>query len=87
MYLQGGFQWVAPGDGATRVMRESDGQGEKTVTIVKGVALDPLDLASPGKHLCTACGSEGTVKDGVMEIQCRPLRLDHRSAQTRRPQS
>jgi translation initiation factor 1 len=44
-------------------------RGGKSVTIVKGLALDPLALALLGKQLRTACGSGGTVKDGVIEVQ------------------
>ena len=57
------------GDGAVRVSRESKGRGGKSVTIVKGLALDPVALALLGKELRTACGSGGTVKDGVIEVQ------------------
>jgi translation initiation factor 1 len=57
------------GDGKVRVARQSKGRGGKTVTIVKGVALDAAALAALGKQLRTACGSGGTVKDGVIEIQ------------------
>jgi translation initiation factor 1 len=52
-----------------RVMRETKGRGGKSVTIVRGLALDPLALASLGKQLRAACGSGGTVKDGVIEVQ------------------
>lgn len=57
------------GDGVVRVTRETKGRGGKSVTLVKGLALDPLALASLGKQLRTACGSGGTVKDGVIEVQ------------------
>lgn len=57
------------GDGVVRVSRQSKGRGGKTVTLVKGVALDPVALALLGKQLRTACGSGGTVKDGVIEVQ------------------
>src|SRR5471030_1184098 len=57
------------GDGVARVSRETKGRGGKSVTIVKGLALDPLALALLGKQLRTACGSGGTVKDGVIEVQ------------------
>ncbi|AWL03344.1 translation initiation factor Sui1 [Massilia oculi] len=59
----------AVGDGVVRVSRQSKGRGGKTVTLVKGVALDPAALALLGKQLRTACGSGGTVKDGVIEVQ------------------
>ena len=63
-------QSVAPkGDGVVRVSRETKGRGGKSVTLVKGLALDAPSLATTGKQLRTACGSGGTVKDGVIEIQ------------------
>jgi translation initiation factor 1 len=57
------------GDGLVRVSRQTKGRGGKSVTLVKGLALDPVALAALGKQLRTACGSGGTVKDGVIEIQ------------------
>ena len=56
-------------DGVARVSRSSKGRGGKTVTLVKGLALDEAALAQLGKQLRTACGSGGTVKDGVIEVQ------------------
>lgn len=60
---------VPAGDGVVRVSRETKGRGGKAVTLVKGVALDSAGLASLGKQLKASCGSGGTVKDGVIEIQ------------------
>lgn len=57
------------GDGVVRVSRQTKGRGGKSVTLVKGLALDAAALALLGKQLRTACGSGGTVKDGVIEIQ------------------
>ena len=57
------------GAGNVRVARESKGRGGKTVTLVRGLALDAIALAALGKQLRSACGSGGTVKDGVIEIQ------------------
>ncbi len=57
------------GDGVVRVSRQTKGRGGKSVTLVKGLALDPADLALLGKQLRAACGSGGTVKDGVIEVQ------------------
>jgi translation initiation factor 1 len=57
------------GDGAVRVSRRTKGRGGKTVTLVEGLALDSVALALLGKQLRTACGSGGTVKDGVIEVQ------------------
>ncbi|WP_310631347.1 translation initiation factor Sui1 [Paraburkholderia sp.] len=62
-------QTQAPGDSVARVLRETKGRGGKCVTVVRGLALDPVALASLGKQLRTACGSGGTVKDGVIEVQ------------------
>jgi translation initiation factor 1 len=60
---------VPAGDGVVRVSRQTKGRGGKSVTVVKGLTLDPVALALLGKQLRTACGSGGTVKDGVIEIQ------------------
>lgn len=60
---------VPRGDGVVRVSRQSKGRGGKTVTLVKGLALDAAALALLGKQLRSACGSGGTVKDGVIEVQ------------------
>lgn len=57
------------GDGIVRVSRETKGRGGKAVTVVKGLLLDAAGLAELGKQLKTACGSGGTVKDGVIEVQ------------------
>ena len=57
------------GDGTVRVSRETGGRGGKTVTVVRGVALDADALAALGKRLRTACGAGGTAKEGVLEVQ------------------
>lgn len=56
-------------DGIVRVSHETKGRKGKGVTVVKGVALNAEGLAALGKQLKTSCGSGGTVKDGVIEIQ------------------
>jgi translation initiation factor 1 len=56
-----------PKDGVVRVSRTSAGRGGKTVTLVTGVpSSDVTEVAARLKKLC---GSGGTVKDGVIEIQ------------------
>jgi len=60
---------ISKGDGVVRVSREIKGRGGKSVTLVKGLALDGAALALVGKQLKAACGSGGTVKDGVIEVQ------------------
>jgi len=60
---------VPAGDGVVRVSRDTKGRGGKAVTLVKGLPLDAAGLSTLGKSLKAACGSGGTVKDGVIEIQ------------------
>ena len=60
---------IAKTDGVVRVSRETKGRGGKSVTLIKGLALDTQLLAVLGKQLRAACGSGGTVKDGVIEVQ------------------
>ena len=57
------------GDGIVRVSRQTKGRAGKGVTLVKGLDLDDAALIALGKQLKTACGSGGTVKDGVIEVQ------------------
>ena len=58
------------GDGTVRVSRETKGRGGKAVTLVKGAPVaDEAALVQLGKQLKAACGSGGTVKDGVIEVQ------------------
>lgn len=61
--------------GVVLVSRQSKGRGGKTVTLVRGLAVDATALAVLGKQLRSACGAGGTVKDGVIEVQG-----DHRDA-------
>lgn len=57
------------GDGVVRVQRETKGRGGKAVTVVRGLPLDATALTELAKKLKAACGSGGTVKDGVVEVQ------------------
>ncbi len=56
-------------DGIARVSRQTKGRKGKGVTLVTGLALDAADLSSLAKQLKALCGSGGTVKDGVIEVQ------------------
>lgn len=60
---------AAAGDGIVRVGRETKGRSGKTVTLVRGLALDAGALEALGKALRSACGAGGSVKQGVLEIQ------------------
>jgi translation initiation factor 1 len=63
------------GDGIARVGRETKGRKGKGVTVVKGLDLTDPELADLAKRLKRKCGSGGTVRNGVIEIQG-----DHRDA-------
>lgn len=49
--------------------RESSGRHGGVVTLVKNLVLSPDDLKALVKKLKQACGTGGTVKDGIIEIQ------------------
>ena len=57
------------GDGVVRVSRETKGRRGKAVTLVTGVLLTRDALSVLAKQLKQKCGSGGTIKDGVIEIQ------------------
>ena len=57
------------GDGIVRVRRETKGRGGKTVTTVSGVPLEGEALRNLATDLKRRCGTGGTAKDGVIEIQ------------------
>ncbi len=66
------------GDGFVRVQRETKGRKGKGVTLITGLYLEPQQLKALAKELKKRCGTGGTVKDGVIEIQGdqRDLLLD-----------
>jgi translation initiation factor 1 len=57
------------GDGNVRVSRETKGRKGKGVTLIKGLDMDSANLASMSKKLKVMCGSGGTLKEGIIEIQ------------------
>lgn len=57
------------GDGVVRVRRETKGRKGKTVTTVSGVPLSRDSLQELAGELKRRCGSGGSAKDGVIEIQ------------------
>jgi translation initiation factor 1 len=57
------------GDGIVRVSRETQGRKGKGVTVVRGLPGDDATLADLARRLKTLCGSGGTLKDGVVEVQ------------------
>lgn len=57
------------GDGIVRVGRETKGRKGKGVTLIRGVPLPVDELKKLAKELKQKCGTGGTLKDGVIEIQ------------------
>jgi len=60
---------IIPKDGIVRLMRETKGRKGKGVTLINGVPLDPAGMKKLAKFLKQKCGSGGSVKNGVIEIQ------------------
>jgi translation initiation factor 1 len=58
-----------------RVGRETKGRAGKGVTVVTGLGLPLAEIEQLAAGLKKHCGSGGTVRDGVIEIQG-----DHRDA-------
>lgn len=52
-----------------RVQIESKGRGGKTVSLVTGLVMNEEGLKKLAGELKRVCGSGGTIKDGVIEIQ------------------
>ncbi len=62
-------QSIPAGDGTVQVWRETKGRKGKGVCLIKGLSLDQAALKALAKKLKTRCGTGGTVKEGVIEIQ------------------
>lgn len=56
-------------DGIVRIRRETSGRKGKGVTTISGVPLGEKELKELLKVLKKRCGTGGTLKDGVIEIQ------------------
>ncbi|SCX75536.1 translation initiation factor Sui1 [Desulfoluna spongiiphila] len=56
-------------DGIVRVMRETKGRKGKGMSLVTGVPGSEADLKAVAKELKQLCGTGGSVKNGVIEIQ------------------
>jgi translation initiation factor 1 len=54
---------------AVRVGRETKGRAGRGVTTVSGLPLADADLTELAAKLKKRCGSGGTIRDGVIEIQ------------------
>ncbi|MEK6687007.1 MAG: translation initiation factor Sui1 [Gemmatimonadota bacterium] len=58
-----------PDDGIVRIRLDTKGRRGKGVTTISGVPLPATELSALGSKLKRLCGSGGTTKDGVIEIQ------------------
>lgn len=56
-------------DSQIRVERASKGRKGKGVSLIKGLCLEGFQLKELAKKLKQKCGTGGTVKNGVIEIQ------------------
>src|SRR5262245_79755 len=60
---------AVPADQVVRVGRETKGRGGKGVTVIQGLSLGEEALQALATQLKKRCGSGGTVRAGVIEIQ------------------
>ena len=60
---------VSAADGMVRIRRETKGRKGKDVTTVSGIPVDPDELKVIARSLKKLCGSGGSLKHGVIEIQ------------------
>lgn len=57
------------GDSIIRISRQTKGRKGSGVSVITGLPLAGKELNSLAKQLKKKCGSGGTVKEGVIEIQ------------------
>lgn len=60
---------IPQSDGIVRLLRETKGRKGKGVTLITGLGLSEVKLDELAKTLKKKCGTGGTVKDFVIEIQ------------------
>jgi translation initiation factor 1 len=58
-----------PRDGVVRLLRDRKGRGGKTVTLVAGLSGSPTALAALASELKRLCGTGGTLRGELIEIQ------------------
>src|SRR5215470_7952229 len=58
-----------PKDGVVRLLRDRKGRGGKTVTLVAGISAPPAELNALASDLKRLCGTGGTLRGEVIEIQ------------------
>jgi translation initiation factor 1 len=68
-------QSIIKNDGVVRIRLETKGRKGKGVTVITGIPLAETELKDYAQQLKKKCGSGGTMKAGIVEIQG-----DHREA-------
>jgi translation initiation factor 1 len=58
-----------PRDGVVRLLRDRKSRGGKVVTVIAGLSGSPDTLAALASELKRACGTGGTVRGDLIEIQ------------------
>ncbi len=58
-----------PRDGVVRLLRDRKGRGGKTVTLIAGLSGSPTALAALASELKRLCGTGGTLRGELIEIQ------------------
>jgi len=62
-------QAAPTGDGVVRISRQTKGRKGSGVSLITGLPLPEPELKALAKELKQKCGTGGTVKNGVIEIQ------------------
>jgi len=62
-------QRQAPADGVVRISRQTKGRKGAGVSLITGLPLTGVELKTLAKTLKQQCGTGGTIKNGVIEIQ------------------
>jgi translation initiation factor 1 len=60
---------IANLDGIVRIRRETSGRKGKGVTTIEGVPVTESELKKLAKQLKQQCGTGGSLKDAIIEIQ------------------
>jgi translation initiation factor 1 len=58
-----------PRDGVVRILRDKKGRGGKTVTVIAGLSGTQAALTQLTSELKRMCGTGGTLREDVIEIQ------------------
>lgn len=60
---------IPAGDGIVRIKRETKGRKGAGVTLITDICLSITEIKELAKELKKKCGTGGSIKDGVIELQ------------------